>query len=509
MNIGSLFLSLGIKGDTKSLDDAIKKVETLKKQTQELNKALKETKANSKLDASSGAKIKTPKESVVLREEAAVAKQKLSLAKTELGFVNLKEKAETKQDKEQKKREKDREKSTRDFFNQVDKGFSFIAKAFTGGLLAGGIGGYITSQAANKVSLSASLKQYGIDPEASQRYANVFRTASGGQVGDAETNNFIANLSEQIAQGLTTNPEILSKFALLGIDPRKVTNFDSALKEIREYSKSPNYNQANLTSLLGRLGVPKEFAPAFGKGFSDNEFNNAFNNANISTNAEVKAATDLNIKFSQLGKDLDVLSGKLLKEFAPAIDSIITTIQGKLTPENIEKAGDIATGLGAGYLATKAAKTAFKYGKAGLGRLGVVGAGGYGLYEGLSYLADENERLYFPAKYKARMKKEEADKVKDKKGLVADFRDQPMADRFRGDSNYNYPQEDIDATLGINSGVKAADVNVNTTVNINAGSVDSNTAPYIARQINDGLNNTFNKVNGFINSKYPTLSTPK
>jgi len=509
MNVGSLFLSLGIKGDTKSLEEAIKKVEELKKQTQELNKVLKETKANSKLNVSTGtgsASTKAPRESQVLREEAAVSAAKLRIAKTELGFLDLKEKKENKEEREQKKREKDREKATKDFFNQVENGFSFIAKAFTGGLLAGGVGGFIASQAASKVSLAASLQQYGIDPEKSQRYANVFRRASGGQVGDAETNSFIANLSEQIAQGLTTNPEILSKFAILGIDPRNVKDFDSALKEIRDYSKSENYNPANLTSLLGQLGVPKEFAPAFGKNFSDEQFRDAYDNAKISTNEQVEAAKKLNTQFAELGKAFDVLQGVLLEKFSPALIGIANKIEEKLTPENIEQAAEIAKGIGAGYIATKAAKTAFRYGKAGLGRLGAVGAvgiGGTALYQGLSYLADENERLYFPEKYKKRMG------IKDKQGAseaskgeyVADFGNFEVGDRLKTDPNRVYSQEEIAAA--IKQTQISPSNNVTTTVNINAGSVDKNTAPFIANEINSNVNKSL------YNSKYPTLSVPK
>jgi len=494
MNIGSLLLSLGIKADTKSLDDAIAKVEELKKQTQELNKALKETKVNSKLNVSNSSTQststktpKTPKESQVLREEAAVSAAKLRIAKTELGFLDLKEKKESKEEREQKKREKAREKATKDFFNQVESGFSFIAKAFTGGLLAGGVAGYITSQASKQVSLSASLQQYGIDPEKSQRYANVFRRASGGQVGVEETNAFIANLSDQIAKGLFTNPEILSKFALLGIDPRNVKDFDSALKEIRGASKNPNYDPAILTSLLGQLEVPKEFAPAFGKNFSDEEFRDSYDNAKILTNAQVEAAKELNIKFAELGNSFDVLQGVLLEKFAPAIIGIANKIEENLTPENIEEAAEVAKGIGAGYLVTKAAETALKYGKKGLGRLGVAGAGGYALYEGLSYLAEKNEKLLYPNKNK---KEEE---------YVADFGNFEVNDRLKMNPEHQYSQEEIAAAI------RQTTINptVTTNVTINAGSVDKNTAPFIANEINSNVNRSI------YNSKYPTLTSPR
>lgn len=507
MNVGSLFLSLGIKGDTKSLEDAIKKVEELKKQTQELNKALKETKANSKLNVSTTGAVSTntkaPKESQILREEAAVSSAKLRIAKTELGFLDLKEKKESKEEREQKKREKNREKATKDFFSQVESGFSFIAKAFTGGLLAGGIGGYVASQAASKVALSASLQQYGIDPEKSQRYANVFRTASNGQVGDLETNAFIANLADRISQG-KHNPALLLPFNKIGVDPSRLKDFDSAIKEIRTYSKHPDYNPADITALLGELGLPREFAPAFGKGFSDEQFKNAYDSAKISTNAEVKSAAEVNLKISQFSKALDVLSGTILNRFQPDIEKFLDYIEAKLAPENVKEAAEIAKGIGAGYIATKAVETALKYGKAGLGRLGVVGAGGVALYEGLSYLSDENERLYFPEKYKKRMaaksrneKKEESKKSE----YVADFGDFEVSDRLKTDPNRVYSQEDIAAVIERTRILP--NNNVNTTVNINAGSVDKNTAPFIANEINSNINRSI------YSSKYPTLTTPK
>lgn len=492
MNIGKLFLSLGIKSDTKSLDEAIRKVEQLKKQTQELNKALKETKANSKIgitSTSSGA-AKSPKESQALREEAAIGAAKLRIAKTELGFANLEEQTKKKQDKEQKKREKDREKSTKDFFNQVESGFSFIAKAFTGGLLAGGVTGYITSQASKQAALSASLQQYGIDPETSQRYANVFRRSSGGQVGVEETNSFISSLSDKIGQGLLTKPALLSEFALLGIDPRDVKDFESALGEIRKYSKSENYNPASLTSLLGQLGVPKEFAPAFGKGFSDEQFRDAYDNAKILSNEQVDSARKVNIALADLANNLNVLSGTLIDKFSPAIIGIANKINENLTTENVQDATDVAKGLGAGYLFTKGAKTVAKYGKAGLGRLGVVGAGGYSLYEGLSYLADRNEELLYPNRKK---------KKKDNEEYIAPSFGNEVSDRLKTDPNKVYSQEEIAEAIRATS----VTPNVTTNVNINASSVDKSTAPFIANEINSNVNRSL------YNSRYSTISVPK
>jgi len=518
MNIGSLFLSLGIKSDTKSLEDAIKKVEELKKQTQELNKALKETKANSKLNVSTGSagssNVKTLKESQILREEAAVGAAKLRIAKTELGFLDLKEKKESKEEREQKKREKSREKATKDFFNQVESGFSFVAKAFTGGLLAGGIGGYITAQASKQVSLAASLQQYGIDPEKSQRYANVFRRASGGQVGVEETNAFIANLSEQIAQGLTTNPEILSKFAILGIDPSQIKDFDSALKEIREYSKSPNYNPANLTSLLGQLGVPKEFAPAFGKNFSDKEFNDAYQNAKILSNEQVEIAKKLNIQLSELGAAFDRLKGIMLEKFAPSISAIVSKIENNLTSENAEKAAKYTGVAVGGLVATKVAKFAKNnpYFTAGLGAYAATEYLTNGrTTEGVEEFAS-NPLSSLKEGFKILSgKKEFGGLGKSNRRKSSDFMypDNATRDLFtRLDQGSVDLSKERDLTFEEEARARAATAlnpttNVNTTVNINAGSVDKNTAPYIANEINGNVNKSL------YNSKYPTLSVPK
>lgn len=488
MNIGKLFLSLGIKSDTKSLDEAIRKVEQLKKQTQELNKALKETKANSKIgitSTSSGA-AKSPKESQALREEAAIGAAKLRIAKTELGFANLEEQTKKKQDKEQKKREKDREKATKDFFNQVENGFSFIAKAFTGGLLAGGLGGYIVSQTSQQAALSASLRQYGIDPETSQRYANVFRRSSGGQLGVKETNAFIANIERSIGNAEFFDPGYFEKFQAAGVDPTKIKDFDSFIKEVRQASKDPRYQERNLTALLDKLGVPGEFAPAFGKNFSDQEFSDAYNNARILTNEQVNSAREVNLALADLANNLNVLSGTLIDKFAPAIVGIASKINENLTPENAETAADVAKGLGAGYLFTKGAKTIAKYGRAGLGRLGVVGAGGAALYKGLSYLADRNEELL----YGNRNKKDEE--------YVADFGGEP-ADRLKMNPNMVYSQQEIAEAIRATSVAP----NVTTNVNINAGSVDKDTAPFIANEINANVNRSL------YNSRYSTISVPK
>jgi hypothetical protein len=554
MNVADIFLTLGIKGDTKSLEDAIKKVEELRKKTEALNKELKNSEKIKKESASTGKTraskdpelaelkratqfkiqehkqaretLKTEKEAVKLKAESAKTEKQNTKLKAEFSKKEIlenkekdrqfdratrikekeqkkekklitdglkaEEKEKTKLEKEQKKREKDREKATKAFFNQIENGFSFIAKAFTGALVGGGIGGYVTSQASKQVSLAASLRQYNISPEQSQRYANVFREASYGQIGTKETDAFIANLAERIGRS-KYNPAELLPFNMIGADPSKITDFDSAIKEIRSYAKNPNYKSENITALLGELGLPREFTPAFTKEFSDEQFNNAYTSAKILSNAEVGAAAKLNLEFAKLGNSFDVLQGKMLKEFAPALERVIKYIDNKLTPENAEKIADAATGIGAGYAITKAVKTAVKYGKGGVARLGVAAAGGYGLYQGLSYLADKNEKNFFPQKYKKR-------KEAEKKGTnyEADFGNFEVNDRLKMNPNYKYSQEDIAATMG-----QSVAPNVTTTVNINAGSVDKDTAPFIADEINRNVNRSL------YDSKYPTLITPK
>jgi hypothetical protein len=518
MNIGSLFLSLGIKGDTKSLDDAIKKVEELKKQTQELNKALKETKTNSKFDLSASSTKNPSKfvnpELLALKEKASFSQENLKLARAEMGLEKLKNSEEEKErkkrekeqkrlEREEKKREKEREKATKDFFSQIENGFSFIAKAFTGGLVAGGIGGYVVSQAAKQTALTNSLKQYGIDPEKSQRYANVFRKASYGRVGLAETNDFVSNLANRIASGLTTDPALMAQFGVMGIDPSNISNFDDAIKQIRQYSKNPNYRAAELTSLLEKLGVPNQFAPAFGKDFSDEQFSGAYNNAKILSNQQVQSGADINLRIAELGNAFDVLKGVLLDNFAPAILGLTNKIEKNLTPENIEAGADIAKGIGAGYATTKALKYLTKYGKAGVGRLGVAGAGGLSLYQGLSYLAEENERLYFPKKYKKKMAAK--NNGNDKGEYIADFGEQgfdTVDDSFyRRDPNGKPSARDIE-NFTRQTMINPTN-NVSITTNINAASVDRNAAPLITNGINDNINSVL------LNSKYPTIGVAK
>lgn len=512
MNIGSLFLSLGIKSDTKSLEEAIKKVEELKKQTQELNKALKEAKSNTKLDVqTSTSKIKTPKESALLREQAASSAARLRIAKTELGFINLEEQAKNKQEREQKKREKAREKATKDFFNQVENGFSFLTKLFVGGAVAGGIGGYITAQSSKQASLSASLAQYGIDPEKSQRYANVFRRASGGLVGVPETNNFIANFADTIARGLRDKPELLQRFSFLGIDPSSITDFESAFKAIREYGKNPNYDQGTLTTLLSDLGVSKEFAPAFGKGFSDKEFEDAYNNAKILTNEQNESLKKLNVRISELTNAFDILKGTLLDKFAPTITKIIDNIEGKLTPEGIGKAADYAVLAGGGLLASKAIKFATK---------NPVFATTAATYAATEYLTEGRsgegfkELVYNPlASFKEGFKVLSGKK---KLGDISkgnpyksyeDYKDQMYKDYGTplksGEELITRDQALRELTEAITSTSISPTNNININTNINADSVDKTTAPFIANEINGNVNKAL------YNSKYPTLSVPK
>jgi hypothetical protein len=107
------------------------------------------------------------------------------------------------------------------------------------------------------------------------------------------------------------------------------------------------YKSENITALLGELGLPREFTPAFTKEFSDEQFKNAYDSAKILSDAEVNAAAQLNLEFAKLGNSFDVLQGKLLNEFAPAIDGIIKYIEGKLNFESAEKATKyIGAGLG-------------------------------------------------------------------------------------------------------------------------------------------------------------------
>lgn len=549
MNIGSLFLSLGIKGDTKSLDDAIKKVEELKKQTQELNKALKETKSNTKLNVSTGGASsgKNLKESQILREEAAVGAAKLRIAKTELGFVNLEEQAKKKQEKEQKKREKDREKATKDFFNQIENGFSFVAKAFTGGLVAGGIGGYITAQASKQAALSASLREYGIDPEKSQRYANVFRVASGGQVGVQETNAMIKRIEDMISNSEMFNPEIGNAFVAAGIDATEVKDFDSFIKLARNSLKDPRYSERNLTTLLGKIGVPDVFSPAFGKNFSDKEFEDAYKNAKINTNQQVEDAKKINLAFAQLENSFDVFKGDLLSRFAKSIEKWINFVNKLLTPENLEKltekTGDlkeVGEGLLAGYLGKKGLEALFKAGGGKAGKVGLrqglkaVGFGatrlagvaglGYSAYEAYKYFDQKNQELYERSFGKPRYGKKKPENndgssspennnkssfkyhKKSSDFIYSDKSTKDLLSFMDRGSIYLPSEKELSAEqrrkMLSDTAVNPIN-NINTNVTINADSVDKTTAPYIADQINSNVNKTI------YNSKYPTLTVPK
>jgi hypothetical protein len=560
MNVGSLLLSLGIKGDTKSLDDAIKKVEELKKQTQELNKALKEAKTNSKINfgtssfksqnsfsnsssnnnnLNSWAKEIKREEAIEKKREALAKKREKEEGKT----LSLEEKAErnrqekiklekdkeekliekvaktetkekTKLEKEQKKREKDREKSTKDFFNQIENGFSFIAKTFTGGLLAGGVAGYITSQAASKVSLATSLRQYGISPEKSQRYANVFREASYGQIGDKETDDFIVNLASRIARS-KRNPSELLPFNMIGADPSKIKDFDSAIKQIRSYAKNPNYDTDQITSLLGELGLPKEFAPAFTKEFSDKEFENAYKNAKISTDKEVKSAAEINLKISQFVKAIDVFSGVILDRFKPDIEKFLKFLEDKLTPENVKEAADLAKKGMAGFLTYKGAKFAVQNPKTALAI--ALGIAGYKAFESMDEngIKRINGKIVSNEQFKAFKNKNSKEKFgsleKNNRKKTSDFIYPDEATKnllTRLDQDSVDISKNRELTLGEEARAKSITNlnpthNVNTTVNINAESVDKSTAPFIANEINNNVNKSL------YDSKYPTLITPK
>lgn len=506
MSIGSLFLSLGIKGDTKSLDEAIEKVKKLKEETKALNDALKATKDATKIGGVGGGSTrgstKSP-ELQALTEEANLAKQRLNLAKAEVGMANLEEKEEKRRDREQKKREKDREKATKDFFRQIENGFSFTAKAFTGAILGGGIAGYVTGKAAQHVATSNLLAQFNIDAETAQRYQNVFRIGSGNVIGDEQTNAILSQLSLAVGNKEGYNPTALNALVRLGIEPGSISSADDLLKKIRERTKK-EYDPKVLSSLMEGLGLG--FSPAFtqvlnSKQFSDKDWNAAWNRSVLSQE-QVDANKRVAVEIGNVIKQFNNLTGVLIDKFEPAIKRITDYVQENLNTDNASKLAEYTAVVLGGLGLSKGYKFAAR---------NPVLAGGLA-----AYVATDLTSSYLQ-KHPIEGKMGMMNKVMQyylRNGL-ADKRTSNNKDSmyaaptFEGDealsglNAFNTPyMKDFANTEG-RAAFKSSNINVVT--NINAGSVDSSSVPSLVNGVVNGVEGAVQQDNIY-DSKYTIKS---
>lgn len=528
MNIGKLFLTLGVESNVKALDDTIKKVSSLKKESLELNKTLKETKKSFSFSVSSSKSPSgVPSESKILQEEAKVLKAKLQIAKTEADFIKLKEKeqkrakkeevdklktefqiAKTEADflnlkeKKQKRREKDRERATKNFFKQIDNGFSFVAKSFLGALAGAGVAGYITREASKSVSAYNLLQQYGIDPETSQRLGNVFRRGSGGIVGNEDTMKFLGELAQKITnKELMQDAGMISALTAAGISPESIRTPLDLIKSIRAVSKDTRYDPKVFTNLVSALGVPPVFSQALNATqFTDDQFDQAYN-LNILGESAIKAGTDISVATSDLIRSYDILKGELLEKFAPEILGIISSVGELLKGEGkiAETGKDVAIGLGGAYAVSKVLGTAAKVGGGmalgglaqGLLKGGVAGTYLYGAYKGLSYLADKNEEILFPEKYKRKTEKKRQEISKNNGEYYPDF--------GSGDASIDFNQR----LMTKEQAMRMTTINNNNNINVEvkADSVDKNSVPALAEGIGSNIN-------GAVDSRYRTITPP-
>ena len=137
--------------------------------------------------------------------------------------------------------------------------------------------------------------------------------------------------------------------------------------------------------------------------------------------------------------------------------------------------------------------------------MGVAGAGGLALYEGLSYLAEKNEQLLNGGK----KSKKSFVNEEDKEYVIPSLGTQTASGFVDRDPNGRLSEDDLKSAALVIEGEKQSIArnsanNITTNVIINADSVDTNTAPFIADKINGNLDKTI-----LLNSKYPTMSVPK
>jgi hypothetical protein len=576
MDIGKLFLSLGIKTDTKDLEETIKKIEELKKQSQELNKVLKETgKINKdgsgksrkssdpeldelkretkfKIEENKQAResLKTKKEAIKTKAEVLKAdkvsaqievettKKKLVEAKTESEILKKellikkgeeksikeaekkKEKEEKdrkkeqegeekKKEKEQKQREKDREKSTKNFFKQIDNGFGFIAKAFTGSLIGAGIAGAITAQTARSTTLSNMFKQYNLDPEKGQRWANVFRIGSSGAISNKEAGEVIKSLKSTLTSS-ELGEDMIGRLSALGLDSSLIRDPFAVLQAMRE--KAPLHGREYFTELAGRLGIPPIMSQALNpENFNEEQFQDAYTRP-ILSQLTIDANARINTQISDLGDAFDRLRSKLVSDFEPEIENIITKIRGLLTPENVKKGKDVAKTAGAAFLLRQGIKHPF------------LSASALGYYiankitdgramDGLGMMMSHPVESFTEAgkllkgKFTGKYKYGDFPYYKFNQKEIEDLERQynngkiydPENPLFQQPRNDWIRQNEDMANTGL---VSSLNLNVNT--NINTNSIDNTTIPIISEKIGDEVSSA---VQGY-NSRYTNLSYP-
>ena len=469
MNIAELFISLGVKGDTKALDATIEKLKEAKKQATGLVTELKNLdKAGGSTAVGSFAvgkvsSARTNRNSTRAEWERDIKREE-SVNKKRIQLEEKREKdkikEEKEQEKEQKKREKDRERATKKFFGQIESGFSTVAKTFLGGLAGTALGGYITAQASKSVGAANLSAQYGIDPETANRYANAFKVGSGGAISKQGGISLIGNLAQNLANNALTN-ELLPQFTALGLSPDAVRDPVSLFKALRQTSLDNPYKEKYFTALTGGLGIPPEVAQVLNsKQTSEKEFNRLYNLPNLS-NEEIQAGRRISSKTAELETAIDKLAGTLLEKFEPAINKIIDFIQQKLTPENVSSAVKVAGVGAAAYIATKAVKFA-KFNP-----VAAVATAGYGYYQFLSHLAEKNEKILYG-------------KRKNKGEYIADF----GANNYSPtDYNRSYSPAEIEAAKQFTSISPQSNITNNITTNIKTDSIDQNSIPALSDSI--------------------------
>lgn len=487
MDIGQMFISLGIKGDTKGIDNVIKRIDVLNQKVKTLDKSFKELDQSIKIKGSLGANIgrvsagtNTARSYATLQskteDKAAKDQEKrmTSYQKFQEKSIKIEEREKKKEEKEQEKRRKAEDKAAKNFFKTIDNGFSNAGKTFLGFLAATGAAGFIANTASKAVTLSNLTKQFGIGPEKSQRFANVFQGANSN-LNKEDVYGFLGNITQLISSGEIKGGELAGKLASVNLSPANIHSAEDLILGLRKVSSGTPFQRNIFTSLISDLGIPPDFANALNsETFSDESFDKAYNQP-ILKGSQIQAGEDIKVKMNELLSNLGVLQGRLNELFGPKligmIDKVIKKLNG-LDDEDLKKGASTLE-----YGALGAIIGSF-FGKKKMGAL-VGGAIGYGIESfNTNDTADEFGPSWFRIKRNGRQTKS---KTSDSY-IVPSF-DKNQND-FMNSVDPNFYGRTSPLTerekFGLESqtSLKSSPViNNNITTTINAASIDQNSIP--------------------------------
>jgi hypothetical protein len=521
MKLDDLFISLGIKADTKSIDAVIKKIDTLNTKIKNLDSInVKGPTGNKEHDFfASLTKSKNAARSEwikdIKREESINKKrEKFAIAaeKEEERDRKKKEKAALVAKKEEEKRDKEKEKAAQKFFKTIDNGFANVAKGFLGLLTGAGVLGYVAKASAQSISAANLSKIFNVDPQVAQKLGNVFSLTSHGAVSKEDVNSLAGNIALAYQNALTGLDQgaLATALGATGLTLNAFKDFETAITSLRGVAQK--YPTAQLASLFQLAGVGPTFIP--GITASEEEYQKAYNQP-VLTNKQIGAASDVTDQYLILKNNLTNLEGLLIETFGPNLTKFLEQTNKVL--ENIRK--EDLQNLSQNSIDKIGASSDFLLESIGIKKKREF----YNVKEDYShynYNKEDPEYLRYTGKLN---NIDDVIKVRIPEAIDDYIKDIPSNPTPRADGTFGYVgriaanPNDISSSLENNRyrniisdsfGQTPPVVNNTVNTNIYADKLDQGSIPFIADKINGSVTESLS-ANDFLRSRYTTANTPR